>query len=240
MKKAILLILAVLTLAFLLFTLRIWAPFMTIAGKSMEPELRVGDLILIKKINPREIHGGDIIVFSVPRVIREHYNYSPIVAHRVHRIYEREDSIIFRTKGDNTGEDPFIVRTSDLRGIVGRRIPYVGILPVFLQSTQGFISITVIFLIIFLATYWQEIGRAKYCMQKEIFAPVLKEQDDTKQALNSFAVAMGEYAKHLASHTQAVQSLAASAEALRKVTEELAETKGVVIPNTPATGEKSN
>ena len=222
MKRSIWLILTVLAIGFLIFYLRSWAPFMGIAGNSMKPELGPGDFILIEEVSPWEIKEGDVIVFEVPGLVRETYKYPLIVAHRVVKINTKDNVITFNTQGDNLGgPDPFTVRTVDLRGGVGKRIPFLGFLLLFLQSKQGLISVAVILLLIGLGTYSLEINRIKRQVQREIFSPVLEEQQETKQALNGFAGAMAEYAKHLESHTKAVQDLAKTTGKLSEVVEKL-------------------
>jgi signal peptidase len=216
------LIVTILAAGFLLFYLRTWAPFMAIAGRSMEPELNLGDLVLIKQLSPKEIKEGDIIVFEVPSPVRELYNYPPIVAHRVVKINTKENVITFNTKGDNLGgPDPFTVRIVDLKGEVGRVIPYLGYLLLFCQSTQGLIAISIVLLLLTVDEYSKELNGVMRNAHKKIFAPVIEEQKETEKALNAFASAMAEYAQHLASHTKAVQDLAATTVALKRVVEQL-------------------
>lgn len=212
LKKSICLIATVLVVGFLLFYLTNWAPFIGIAGTSMEPALKSGDFVLIKQISPEEIKEGDIIIFEAPTLVRETYKYPLIVAHRVIKINSKDNVITFNTRGDNlAGPDPFTVRTVDLKGKIDKQIPFLGFLLLFLQSKQGLISMAVILLLIGLGIYGPEISQIKRRVQKEIFAPVLEQQQQTKQALDSFASAMTEYAKHLESHTKAVQDLARAA-----------------------------
>lgn len=222
MRRVIWLILVVSAVGFSIFYLRAWAPFMGIAGTSMTPELRPGDLVLIEEISPREIKEGDIIIFEVPPLIRETYTYPLIVAHRVIQINTKENAITFNTQGDNLGgPDPFTVRPVDLRGRIGKQIPFLGFFLLFLQSKQGLISIAVILLLIGLGTYSPEIGQIKRRIHREVFSPVLEEQQETRQALTGFSSAMTEYAKHLESHTKAVQDLAKTTGRLSEVVEKL-------------------
>jgi len=224
MKRAIWLTFVVLVVGFLIFYLRSWAPFMGIAGNSMKPELKPGNLVLIKEISPWEIKEGDIIIFEVPSLVRETYKYPLVVAHRVIKINTKDKVITFNTQGDNLGgPDPFTVRTIDLRGGVGKGIPYLGFLLLFFQSKQGLISVAVILLLIGLGTYSLEISQLKRRVQREVFSPVLEEQQETKRALNGFTGAMTEYAKLLESHTKAVQDLAKATGKLEGVVERLAE-----------------
>ena len=98
-------------------------PFLSVFGTSMEPELHAGNLILIEEVSPSDVEVGDIIVFTIPAAVREYYNYPPVIAHRVLHVRTSEQGITFRTKGDNTGEDPFTVRPEDLKGSVSHQIP---------------------------------------------------------------------------------------------------------------------
>ncbi len=209
-------------------------PFMATFGTSMEPELRAGDLILISGVSAPDVKVGDVIVFSVPAAIREYYNYPPIVAHRVIKVNTSEGKLTFRTKGDNTGEDPFTIRPQDLRGQVSRRIPYLGFPLLFLQSQQGLIFIIVAFSLFALFLFADEIGRGRKKLQRGIFSPIIEESqltrqtleqrmgntekglDHTQQALNNFASAVAEYAENLRSHTAAIQGLSEASQELKK------------------------
>lgn len=118
-------IIAVVVIGF--FAIREAVPFMAIQGTSMEPELKTGDLVLIEEVSPSEVEVGDIIVYTVPAVVREAYDYPEVVAHRVVSVYTTESGTTFRTKGDNVAaEEPFVVRAEDLKGQVSKRIPYIG------------------------------------------------------------------------------------------------------------------
>ena len=213
------------------------APFLPVFGTSMEPELHAGNLITIEDVSPSEVKEGDIIVFSVPAQVREHYNYPEIVAHRVIEV-KTEPALSFRTKGDNASEDPFAVRPQDIRGRVGQQIPYLGYSLLFLQSPQGITTLIVAMLILAFFLYGGDLARGTRKVQRGAFAPIIKESqrntqviaqrlagteqkmEGTQQALNSFASAMGEYAQHLASHTAAVKDLASASRDLRNTARE--------------------
>jgi len=221
-KRSVWLSLIILTIGFLVFFLRTQAPFMAIAGRSMEPALHLGDFVLIEQVSPWEIKEGDVIIFEVPSPVRELYNYPSIVAHRVVKINTKENVITFNTQGDNLGgSDPFTVRTIDIKGKIGRVIPYLGYPFLFCQSTQGLIAIGVLLTLLGLNAYGRELDEARRNIHKKVFGPVIAEQEEIKQALNGFASAMTEYGQHLSSHTAAIQSLATSAEKLEKVVTKL-------------------
>jgi len=216
-------------------------PFMPVFGSSMEPEFEAGSLILIESIPTDEVEVGDVIVYNVPGVIREHYNYPPVVAHRVIEVRSSEGGVGFRTKGDNTGEDPFTVRAQDLRGTVSKQIPYIGFPLLFLQSTQGLMFLITALCLFALYLYADELGRSKRRVHQGLFAPVIEENrrssyaivrrvettegkiegtektmQGTQQALDKFAAAIELYAEHLKSHTGAIQGLSEASHELKK------------------------
>ena len=233
MKRAIGLILAIAACIVAFLSVRGNLPFMPIYGSSMEPTLHSGSLLMIKSINPQDVKVGDIVVYTVPTMVRNYYNYPPTVSHRVIKV-NTVPSLSFRTQGDNTGEDPFTVRPGDIRGTVGKQIRYIGLPLLFFQSQQGliFAIIAIILLAIFL--YGSELNRGGGWLHRGIFSPVINEEkranraltrkmettekkvDATEQALVQFSAAVSEYAKHLASHTSAIQGLAEASQELKK------------------------
>jgi len=138
MKRAISLIFLTAACIVCFLSVRGTLPFIPIYGSSMEPTLQSGGLLMIEPIDAKDVKVGDIIVYDVPPMVRDYYNYPNVVAHRVTDI-RTQPSLGFRTKGDNTGEDPFTIRPVDLRGTVGDQIPYLGIPLLFFQSQQGLI-----------------------------------------------------------------------------------------------------
>lgn len=233
-QRAVILILIVAICVVGFLSIRGTMPFMAVFGTSMEPELQVGNLILIEEVSPSDIEEGDIIVYTIPAAVREHYNYPQIIAHRVIHVQTSEKGVTFRTKGDNTGEDPFTVRPQDLRGVVSKQIPYLGFPLLFFQSQQGLIFVVVSLLLFALYLYANELGRGGQAAHRGLFAPVIEESqrssqvltqrmdaaekgtEYTQQALNSFASAITEYAEHLKSHTSAIQNLSEASQELKK------------------------
>jgi signal peptidase I len=233
MKRAIGLVLLIIACVLGFLTIKGTLPFMPILGHSMEPTLQSGSLLTIEPVNPGDVKVGDIIIYNVPTMVREYYNYPPVVSHRVIEV-KTVPSIGFRTKGDNTGEDPFTVRPIDIRGTVGKQIPYLGLPLLFFQSQQGliFVAIALVLLTVFL--YGGELLRGGNLLHRGLFAPVINEEkranrlltrkiedtekkiDTTEQALEKFSTAIAEYAQHLASHTSAVQGLAEASHELKR------------------------
>ncbi|MFH1003351.1 MAG: signal peptidase I [Chloroflexota bacterium] len=233
MKRTIGLILIAAVVLFGINFMKTAMPLIPIAGISMEPVLHTGDLISVREVLPTEIVVDDIIVFNVPRAIQDRYNYPPVVAHRVISI-SNTGALGFRTKGDNTGEDPFTVLATDLRGKVDKQYANLGIPFLFLQSQWGFIFAVTCLALIFLFTYSHEISQSRWWLQRQAFAPVLddnrrtaltlesrlKGTEDgmasTQQALDKFAGAIELYAEHLRSHTSAIIGLSDASQELKK------------------------
>jgi signal peptidase I len=234
MKRAIGLIFATLAVVVAVLSVRGTLPFMPIYGSSMEPTLHSGSLMMISPIdNPKDIQVGDIIVYNVPDSIRTYYNYPATVSHRVVKV-NTVPTLSFRTQGDNTGEDPFTIMPNDIRGTVGKQIPYLGLPMLFFQSKQGMIFAIIAIVLLALFLYGRELGQGGNWIHKGIFSPVINEEkranrliskkieitekkmDSTEQALNGFSAAVAEYAKHLASHTSAIQGLSEASHELKR------------------------
>ena len=234
MKRALGLILIIAAVVVGFLSVRGAMPFMAIFGTSMQPEYEPGDLILTEEVSPSDIKVGDVIVYTVPPMVRAVYNYPLVVAHRVIKVDTIQGTVSFRTKGDNTGEDPLTVRPEDLRGQVSNRIPYLGFPLLFMQSTYGLIFTIIGLCLLAVYLYADELSRGKQTVQRGIFAPVIEESQrssrilerriettekgmtGTQQALEKFASAIEVYAEHLQSHTSAIQSLSEASQELKK------------------------
>jgi signal peptidase I len=233
MKRATGLVLII--LAFTIVFISSWGilPFVPVFDSSMEPALPSGGILTVVPINPKEIMVGDIIIYNIPPKIRDYYNYPPTISHRVIKV-QTEPSPGFRTAGDNTGEDPFTIGPVDIRGKVGKQIPYLG-LPFFLFRNQyNVIFVIIIIILLTLILYAKEINRNLKRLHRGNFSPVPnkekqvsqelsgkieiaeKKMDTTEQALLQFSRAIADYASHLASHTSAIQGLSQASQELKK------------------------
>jgi signal peptidase I len=234
MKRALSLIVIIVAAVVGFLSIRGAMPFLPVFGTSMEPVLKAGNLIFIESVSPSDVKVGDIIVFSVNPLVRETYNYPPVVAHRVKEVFVRDGVPIFRTKGDNAGEDPFTVRPHDLKGEVSKQIPYLGFPLLFFQSRQGLIFVIAALALLAIYLYADELTQGRRKAQKGIFSPIIREErrnervmiqamqstekkvELTEQALSKFASAIEEYAHHLQSHTSAIQGLSEASQELKK------------------------
>lgn len=254
MKRAILLTLLIVIVVVGFLVLKGALPVVPIYGSSMEPTLTSGSLLFINSVDPKNVKVGDIIVYNVPDMVREYYNYPPSVAHRVIKI--TKSPLGFRTQGDNTGEDPFTVRPEDIRGTVGSQIPYLGMLLLFFQSTQGMIFAIVAIILLAIFLYGSEISRGTGWVHRGFFSPVIVEEkkasralarqlegtekrmEHTEEALEKFSAAVAEYAKHLASHTSAIQGLSDASHELKRGASEQNRVLSAIMDNVQKTGQK--
>jgi len=67
--------------------------FDAVLSGSMEPELAVGGLIVIRPADPQQLNVGDVISFKLPGI-------DTPICHRVMDIQETESGRLFTTKGD--------------------------------------------------------------------------------------------------------------------------------------------
>jgi len=126
---------------------------------SMEPELKVGSLVVTCPVEPEEIALGDIITFR-PVTVGEY-----MITHRVVGI-GKSSSIYFETKGDaNAKPDPFTVPAQNLIGKICFHAPYWGFFTQFLKTPFGFLFSVVIPGLLIITMYviglWKELANGK-------------------------------------------------------------------------------
>jgi signal peptidase len=116
------------------------SPLMVVSSGSMIPTLNVGDIIIVRGIDPQAVTVGMIIIFHSP------YEYDMPIVHRVVAVDNQGSTVSFETKGDNNpGPDGWRVPAQNLMGVFVAKIPYVGLLSLELRGPLG---ITLIILLI--------------------------------------------------------------------------------------------
>jgi signal peptidase I len=86
---------------------------------SMEPQLKVGGVVVTQPLSLDPVLPGDIITFYSPLI-------KQMITHRVVSV-ESGELVYFRTKGDaNDHPDPFIVPVPNVAGKVCFHVPYLG------------------------------------------------------------------------------------------------------------------
>ena len=108
---------------------------MIVLTDSMYPEIKSGDLIICNTTEAEDIQVDDVISFFDPMG-----SGTSVVTHRVLEIVEEDGGLSFRTKGDNNNaEDQVLVPAENLVGIYRSRIPALGNVAMFMQTTPGLI-----------------------------------------------------------------------------------------------------
>lgn len=94
---------------------------LTIVSGSMEPNIHIGDMIIVDKYykdHVDEINLGDVLVFNKSGVA---------VSHRVIEIKNQDNELRFYTKGDNNDfVDSGAVEPEDVIGVTKITVPFVG------------------------------------------------------------------------------------------------------------------
>jgi signal peptidase len=121
--------------------------YYTVLTPSMEPELSVGDVVIVKLANADSISVGDVITFN-PSSDSDAY-----LTHRVTQKfddYEGTGVTCFRTKGDaNDSEDSFLIDSERVIGTVSTHIPKIGYIIRFVQLRWYFVVPLAVMILIF-------------------------------------------------------------------------------------------
>ncbi len=108
------------------------SPLMVVSSQSMVPTLNVGDIILVRGVDPSSVTVGTIIIFHSPN------SYDIPIVHRVVAVDNQGGQMYFETKGDNNPvKDGWLVPSQNLMGVYVGKIPYVGLLSLELRGPVG-------------------------------------------------------------------------------------------------------
>ncbi len=113
----------------------------TIISPSMEPKIKVYDVVVTKTVDPKTIKVGDVISFISSSTISR----GLLVTHRVVSIaIASNDELAFKTKGDNNQTaDTAPAMSSSIVGKVIFKIPQLGRVQFFLAQKAGWLLIVV-------------------------------------------------------------------------------------------------
>jgi signal peptidase len=119
-----------------------------IVSGSMQPELDIGDIVVVKKVDQDKLSEGDIISF------RQGQN---IITHRISEIVVENGKKVYRTKGDNNNtEDSGTISYDLIEGKVVKKVDSLGKISLFLQN-----KIVIIFILILFYVYLSYSGAIK-------------------------------------------------------------------------------
>ncbi len=137
---------------------------------SMYPDIQSGDLIICHTEDPEAIKKGDVIAFFDPAG-----NGTSIVTHSVAEVTEKDGKTAWITRGiANNTNDAMPVTADKLVGVYQTRLPGLGNVVMFMQTTAGLIVCVVCPIILLIA--WDIFRRKKYDKSKQADTDALLEE----------------------------------------------------------------
>ena len=156
---------------------------LSIQTESMYPTLMPGDLVITAQVDADELRVNDIVtywtVINGERVLN---------THRITEVYDGGNHLIFETKGDNnTAADALTVHESEIVGKYAFRVPGIGKVFDYLQTSTGFLIVVVVPVFMFFVYHlvqffkvlfeYQNIkNRIKYEQEREITEDLIEQQ----------------------------------------------------------------
>ena len=117
-----------------------------IVSKSMEPEIKVGDVIISKEYKGQELKVGDVVTY----LGKEGDLKGRIVTHKVVEVSTDQTRIV--TKGvANQIADPEITPT-DIRAVMVKKTVVIGAIYSVITTTWGFISLVILPMVIMIGS----------------------------------------------------------------------------------------
>lgn len=99
---------------------------LTVLTGSMSPNLKPGDIVVIKEASKDSIKVGDVVTYNTDNIL---------ITHRVNQIINEEGNLLFKTKGDaNNTVDADAIRANQILGKKIIRIPYAGYVVRFINN----------------------------------------------------------------------------------------------------------
>ncbi len=120
-------------------------PLVVVISESMEPNLYVGDLLILQVKAPEDIQVDDIIVFQ-----DKTWEKDTRIVHRVVDIQEIDGILYYYTEGDNNDmQDPGERTYDEIIGVVVGRIPLIGNVSIFVREFLEKYWLLVIVILVF-------------------------------------------------------------------------------------------
>ncbi len=131
----------------------VYPPVIPVEGRSMNPLLKFGDLVFLKKPDFKHLGKGDVIAFRTTSDVQQKWNVPGSYVHRIVAVQVGAYGKQFQTKGDNVhGKDPFWTVEQNVIGVYAGKVSGAGYPILFFRSQQGKLLAGGALLIIFL--YW--------------------------------------------------------------------------------------
>jgi len=108
---------------------------LTVMSDSMSPAINVGDMVVVKTVDPAILEVGDIVTYA-PRT------YGIVITHRIIEITESGDFVM---QGDaNRKKDISNVAPEQIIGECNTIIPYMGYIAHYVRKPIGFVILIVL------------------------------------------------------------------------------------------------
>lgn len=112
-----------------------------IVSKSMEPQINIGDIVIIKYLPEEVIKVGDIITFE---------KNNEYITHRIVKIENNGNKKLYTTKGDNNKvNDIEKIEYSQIKGIKVGKIPFIGKLILKVANQKNILIILIIVILLY-------------------------------------------------------------------------------------------
>ena len=122
-----------------------------IVSGSMQPELDIGDIVIVKIANPEDLKKDDIISFRKGQ---------SVITHRIAEVVKTDEKLEFVTRGDNNNtNDKDTVLSKEIEGIVINKIQNIGRIVLVLRDKTLIIIIVLIYYIFIM--YDQSVQKRK-------------------------------------------------------------------------------
>lgn len=129
-----------------------WKAFIVLSG-SMEPQIQIGDIVVVKEIDTDTLKKGDIIAFK---------STDTIITHRIIQIINEVNQTKYITKGDNNNiQDEEYILPENVEGIYKFKISQLGNIIIFMQTSRGKIACLSIFILLLFIEQFSEKRRKK-------------------------------------------------------------------------------
>ena len=105
-----------------------WKPFIVLSG-SMETQISVGDVVVVKEVDTNTLKKGDIIAFNENNIV---------ITHRINEVIYEDGKTKYITKGDNNNtQDSGYVTPEQVEGVFQFKISRLGNLAMFVQLNDN-------------------------------------------------------------------------------------------------------
>ncbi|MFI5258472.1 MAG: signal peptidase I [Candidatus Limnocylindrales bacterium] len=120
-----------------------------IRGGSMEPNVHIGSVIEVSRVQPADLRPGDIVTLKEAD--------GNVVSHRITRIINAPNGVYIETKGDaNSSVDPALTPVSSVMGRADFSIPDLGYIIYMLSLPTGVLSVLALGMTLMLALWLLE------------------------------------------------------------------------------------